>query len=360
MATFIPNQGVGAIPGLSGTNPRDEFLQKLMTGQLFGGVSPVSQAPRVAGSSPPTGFNQRLLGALQSPGFQFGLNLLANSGPSLQPVGFGQAVGRAGQQTIQQQSAQRLQELQERLIQARMQPPQNTSGNVQSQFITDEGKLGFLRRDGTPVVTNINVRDSFSIETLPDNSKVAVNKSNPEQTIPVVSSEAAQQATVQGAVAEREAEQTAAAPETLQAASARANEISDIKSSVNDLLSEVGITTTGPLGAVLRFAPGSDARDFFAQKERIVSFLSLDKINELKAQSATGATGLGAVNEREFDALSNSVTNLDQAQSPSQFSQALRDLLARLSRIENTVERDIRAAQRRTNQSSDGGFRIVE
>ncbi|MEM6484613.1 MAG: hypothetical protein AAF662_06470, partial [Pseudomonadota bacterium] len=115
----------------------------------------------------------------------------------------------------------------------------------------------------------------------------------------------------------------------------------------------------GPLGAVLQQVPGSNARDFAATRDRITAFLSLDKIAEMKSQSSTGATGLGAVNEKEFDALSKARTNLDQAQSPGQMKKALRELLARLNRIQGIALEDIEAAQRAGGQLSSG-FELVE
>lgn len=96
--------------------------------------------------------------------------------------------------------------------------------------------------------------------------------------------------------------------------------------------------TTGRIGLLLQtIDPGSDAADWERLKETIVSNIGLDKIMSLKAGSAQGATGLGALNEKELEMLQNHAGNLAAAQSPEQIKKVLRRLERDLKRSQNRV-----------------------
>lgn len=66
-------------------------------------------------------------------------------------------------------------------------------------------------------------------------------------------------------------------------------------------------------GARIPFAskvPGSAAANAQADVDRLMGLLSVDLLRELKSQSATGATGFGALSERELDVLQSAATTL--------------------------------------------------
>ena len=110
------------------------------------------------------------------------------------------------------------------------------------------------------------------------------------------------------------------------------NRLDDIRR----LSAETNGWTTGLMGVISKFIPASDADRWQALKDTIVSNIGLTKIMDLKAGSAQGATGLGALNEKELEMLQNHAGNLREAQTP----QAIKDTLRRL-------ERDLKRAQNR-------------
>jgi hypothetical protein len=57
-------------------------------------------------------------------------------------------------------------------------------------------------------------------------------------------------------------------------------------------------------------------------------------MNALKAASPTGATGLGPIAVKEFEALANSLAAIDQGQSPKQLERELSVIIKRLENIQ--------------------------
>lgn len=85
--------------------------------------------------------------------------------------------------------------------------------------------------------------------------------------------------------------------------------------------------STGFLGKQLKGWGGTQADNLAAQINTIAAGTTLGKLGDLKAQSATGASGLGQLSNREGDLLRDSVASLDQTQSKDQ-------LLAGLNNVE--------------------------
>jgi hypothetical protein len=72
----------------------------------------------------------------------------------------------------------------------------------------------------------------------------------------------------------------------------------------------VGPTTTG-WGALLAVLPESDAMTLSDNTQTIKDNIALTKLKELKQQSKTGASGLGALNMKEFDAIQGIIARLN-------------------------------------------------
>jgi hypothetical protein len=68
-------------------------------------------------------------------------------------------------------------------------------------------------------------------------------------------------------------------------------------------------------GKLTSYVPGSDAYQFDQVAETLKSALSLDKLAEMKAMSPTGASGFGALSEKELSLLTSALTSLDVGQS---------------------------------------------
>ncbi len=84
----------------------------------------------------------------------------------------------------------------------------------------------------------------------------------------------------------------------------------------------VGLNTTG-MGSLLAAIPGTEARDLQAKFETIKANLASDMLEDMKSQSKTGASGLGALNREELKMLQSARTSLDAGQSQKQIKDSL-------------------------------------
>ena len=75
----------------------------------------------------------------------------------------------------------------------------------------------------------------------------------------------------------------------------------------------------GTFGSLMKNIPGSQAADVGKLVDTIKANASLDKLSQMRAQSPTGASGLGAVTQGEHKLLQDSIGALDQSQTPEQF-----------------------------------------
>jgi len=301
---------------------------------------------------------------MQKPGGNFLMNLLAQSGYSTTPDSPLGAVGRAGIMTQQQQRQSKLDDMNKRLIEAqiykyRKDGDEPVTGNVQSTFEGQNGNVWVVTRGGETKDTGVPYNSNIQLITQPDKSVVAVDLRTGLVVGRPVTPQDATESTISGAVNEDTAKRVVSAPKDIAKAESQIYEISTMVDDVNQLLRDTGISTVGPSGAILSEVPGFKAYDYKVTKDRVTSYLSLDKIAEMKAQSASGATGLGAVNEREFDALSKARANLDQATSPGQMKRELSRLLFTLNRINQIAMADIEKARMAGGEVSEG-FSLVE
>lgn len=85
------------------------------------------------------------------------------------------------------------------------------------------------------------------------------------------------------------------------------------------------------------------SREWQQIRDTVVSNIGLDKILDLKASSAQGATGLGALNEKELEMLQKHKGSLEQANSP----EALKRVLLQMDRDMDLLQkRRMRSLQR--------------
>lgn len=89
----------------------------------------------------------------------------------------------------------------------------------------------------------------------------------------------------------------------------------------------------GGFGNLMKGIPGSRAHDVGKLIDTVKANASLDKLAQMRAQSPTGASGLGAVTQGEHKLLQDSLGALDQSQTPDQF---LRNL-ERVKRIRHEI-----------------------
>lgn len=81
--------------------------------------------------------------------------------------------------------------------------------------------------------------------------------------------------------------------------------------------------SAGFTGNILNKLGGSNARNLAGSLTTIGSRQVLDRLMQMKAASPTGASGLGALSEKEGAYLRDSIASLDQAQSPDKLLQSL-------------------------------------
>lgn len=108
-------------------------------------------------------------------------------------------------------------------------------------------------------------------------------------------------------------------PEQIEAKQADAQIAVDTVQEARNLTSE---WSTG-YGSVLAFLPKSDARKLQGKLDTIKSNLAAAMIEDLKSQSRTGATGLGALNKEELKVLQTSKASLDSGMGADELQKSL-------------------------------------
>lgn len=86
---------------------------------------------------------------------------------------------------------------------------------------------------------------------------------------------------------------------------------------------EVSGWSTGLPGQLLKNIWGTDAADLAGSLNTVGSAAMLSKLSEMKAASPTGASGLGALSEREGAMLRDSIAAIGQEQSPDKLRESL-------------------------------------
>jgi len=84
--------------------------------------------------------------------------------------------------------------------------------------------------------------------------------------------------------------------------------------------------TTGLMGMVSGAIPGTEAYGVRGDVEMIKGKLGLDMIKEMKQQSSTGATGFGAMSEKELALIQSAVDRLDPNMDSDRFLQAMAEI----------------------------------
>lgn len=115
------------------------------------------------------------------------------------------------------------------------------------------------------------------------------------------------------------------------------NRVDDIR----QLYATTNNWTTGIGSLLAKINPYSEAADWERLKATIVSNIGLDKIMSLKAGSAQGATGLGALNEKELEMLQNYAGNLLGASDADEIKRILRRLERDLKRSQKRIMREL-------------------
>ena len=163
-----------------------------------GGMSgpPVSRAGGMPGQQQQPQGPGGIGGLLLDPKFQFGLNLLSQSGPSLKPQSFASNIGRAGLMTAGMQQQQKMQEVQRKLLEAQAglanrrttQDPMAGKRRVQSAQPLENGNIGYLDAfTGQVVDTGVKAGTRTQVVDVPGQGQMVFDPV--EKTLIPVSSE---------------------------------------------------------------------------------------------------------------------------------------------------------------------------
>ena len=106
---------------------------------------------------------------------------------------------------------------------------------------------------------------------------------------------------------------------------------------VQELMSLTNYGTTG-LASWANWIPGTDASEWKEIAEVIKNQIGMDAIAEMKGQSTTGATGLGAMNERELIMLQQRLGSLSATNSPAMAKKHLAKIHESLVAMQEQIE----------------------
>ena len=84
-------------------------------------------------------------------------------------------------------------------------------------------------------------------------------------------------------------------------------------------------------------AGGTDSADFIAQIHALGDQIAFQKLQAMRAASASGASGLGQVTEKEHDMLRQQIASLDLKQKPEKIQEALNKVRDRLQLMQQRI-----------------------
>jgi hypothetical protein len=138
-------------------------------------------------------------------------------------------------------------------------------------------------------------------------------------------------------------------PASKEAAVSQAEALGELTNKTKDVISLIGKTrdlinpySTG-YGSFLKILPNTDAKSLENNLNTIKSNLAFAQLTALKDATKTGASGLGAVTVKEFEALQNSIAALDP--SSKTFTQDLDRVEATYTRLLNNLEKKTERAE---------------
>lgn len=109
---------------------------------------------------------------------------------------------------------------------------------------------------------------------------------------------------------------------------------------VQALAAQFNGLTAGMVGKGLSLVWGTKAYEVAAALKTSVSAIALAKLHELKKQSATGASGLGSLTEKELSLLEASIAPLDQAQGPDAIRAAAQTVMTHYKNLLAALQQD--------------------
>ncbi len=135
-------------------------------------------------------------------------------------------------------------------------------------------------------------------------------------------------------------------------ASQAATQLEDVNALIN-MIDEDPSLTTGIMGSLLSYFPGTGANIAEGLATTLRSNLALQALKDLKA---TGAT-MGALNEKEFNALETELTQLDLSKGPQTSKRALKRIQ---TKYQNLIADAFRDAEEQAAAGNPDGQRALD
>lgn len=128
-----------------------------------------------------------------------------------------------------------------------------------------------------------------------------------------------------------------------------AYDIQRTMSDLNELSDLTGYNTAG-FGKWLNIIPMTDSKRWMTLRDTVTSNLALDKLMQLKSLSATGASGFGALSEKELRVLTDHLGNLEQANDPATIKWTIQKIYAALDKNLKNVGQALKRNESRYNR----------
>jgi hypothetical protein len=131
--------------------------------------------------------------------------------------------------------------------------------------------------------------------------------------------------------------------------------VQSLRGTIDTTRKIIGPLTTG-YGSYLSALPLTSARTLEGNTQTIKNNVALAKLRELKQQSSTGASGLGALNMKEFDAIQGIIASLDP--KSANYANDLEKVDAFFARAEDLMTKQSSRAKEKLGTGSDNEAKI--
>jgi hypothetical protein len=131
--------------------------------------------------------------------------------------------------------------------------------------------------------------------------------------------------------------------------------VQSLRGTIESTRKIIGPLTTG-YGALLSGIPLTKAKTLKGNTQTIKNNVALAKLRELKQQSSTGASGLGALNMKEFDAIQGIIASLDP--ESENYANDLEKVDAFFARAEDLMTKQSARAKEKLGTGSDNEAKI--
>lgn len=277
--------------------------------------------------------------------FNMAMGLLQAGGPSPFPVSSGQAIAQGSQHAMQQRRALEQSQYQKAIASSQLMNAMSRGGGGQGsgnqgidfgtynpRDYTTESWAKFVRTRDPSVLERyerIAWLDAGGGRKVPYDPVTGEKLGEPISADEYANQKARVAATERAATdaASASVKASVEAPKKIREAEQKIDELDSIMlPALDEAIELVGNRSAGYGAAIFESWPESDARLLRAKIENIQSRLSVDTMMMMKAASATGSTGFGALSEKELKVIQDRIATLDRLSSPPELKKQLQTI----------------------------------